>query len=85
MLQPLSNYLKWVLSQLPAKEFQLIWSKGTFFKAFFRENISDFTDLHNEKINLEVSCKRNHFGYWNSCKHLPNFVNVAALVDGCLP
>ena len=44
------------------------------------ENIGDFTELHNEKINLEVTCKRNHFGYWNSCKCLANFINVAALV-----
>ena len=33
-----------------------------------------------KKINLEVMCKRNRFGYWNSCKRLPNFLNVAALV-----
>ena len=32
-----------------------------------------------KKINLEVTCKRNRFGYWNSCKPLPNFINVAAL------
>ena len=32
-----------------------------------------------KKSNLEVPCKRNRFGYWNSCKRLPNFVNVAAL------
>ena len=32
-----------------------------------------------KKINLEVTCKLNCFGYWNSCKCLPNFVNVAAL------
>ena len=32
------------------------------------------------KINQEVTCKRNHFGYWNLCKGLPNFVNIAALV-----
>ena len=39
--------------------------------------------MHNEKkINLEVTCKRNRFGYWNSCKRLPNFVNVAALPGG---
>ena len=50
------------------------------FQRFFRENIGDFTDLHNEKkINLEVTFKRYRFGYWNSCKRLPNFVNVAAL------
>ena len=33
-----------------------------------------------KKINLEVTCKRNRFGYLNSCKRLPSFVNVAALV-----
>ena len=56
-----------------------IFAQGTFFKGFFRENISHFTDKHNKKINQEVSCKRNCFGYWNLCKLLPNFVNVAAL------
>ena len=34
-----------------------------------------------KKINLEVTCKRHRFGYWNSCKCLPNFVNVAALEE----
>ena len=34
-----------------------------------------------KKSNLEVPCKRNRFGYWNSCKRLPNFINVAALVE----
>ena len=61
------------------KQFR-IFTQGTFFKGFFRENIGDFTELHNEKINLEVTCKQNHFGYWNSCKRLPNFLSVAALV-----
>ena len=46
-----------------------IFAQGTFFKGFFRENIGDFTELHNEKFNLEVTCKR-----------LPNFINVAALL-----
>ena len=32
-----------------------------------------------KKINLEVTYKRYRFCYWNSCKCLPNFVNVAAL------
>ena len=35
-----------------------------------------------KKINLEVLCKRSCFSYWNSCTHLPNFVNVAALERG---
>ena len=30
------------------KQFQ-IFAQGTFFKGFFGENISDFTDLHNKK------------------------------------
>ena len=60
-----------------------LFARGTFFKVVFRENIGDFTDLHNEKkINLEVTFKRYRFGYWNSCKRLPNFVNVAALETG---
>ena len=33
-----------------------------------------------KKINLEVTCKEDCFSYWNSCKRLPNFVNVAALL-----
>ena len=57
--------------------------KVRFSKVFLREKIGDFTDLHNEKkINLEATFKRNRLGYWNSCKRLPNFVNVAALVLG---
>ena len=51
----------------------------------FREKIGDFTDLHNEKINLEVTCKRSCLGNWNSCKRLPNFVNVAALIGANAP
>ena len=47
--------------------------------------MGDFTDLHSEiKSNLEVLCKRNRFGYWNLCKHLPNFLNVAALSTSLL-
>ena len=61
------------------KQFRIV-AQGTLFKVFFRENIGDFTDLHNEIISLEVMCKRNRFGYWNSCKRLPNFINVAALL-----
>ena len=32
-------------------------------------------------FNLEATFKRNRLGYWNSCKRLPNFVNVAALAN----
>ena len=34
-----------------SRAFQLI----NYTKSFLWKNISDFTDLHNEKINLEVS------------------------------
>ena len=51
-----------------------------FFQRCFRENIRNLNDLYTEKKNnLEVSCKGNRFGYSNSCKRLPNFVNVATL------
>ena len=61
------------------KQFR-IFAQSTFFKEFFRENIGDLMELHNgKKISLEVTCKRNCLGYWNWCKRLPNFVNVAAL------
>ena len=33
-----------------------------------------------KKINLKISCKWNHSGFWNLCKCLQNFVNVAALI-----
>ena len=65
----------------PNKKQFRIFAQGTFFKGIFRENNGDFTALHNEKkFNLEVTFKRYRFGYWNSCKRLPNFVNVAALL-----
>ena len=55
---------------------QTILNIRTRYK-FFMEN----TDLHSKKkSNLEVPCKRNLLSYWNSCKRLPNFVNVAALI-----
>ena len=39
---------------------------------FSRENISDFTDLHNEKNQIwKFSVNGIVFGYWNSCKRLP--------------
>ena len=37
-----------------------------------------------KNINLEITCKWNRFGYWNSCKGLPNFLNVAALPGSIL-
>ena len=47
---------------------------------FSRKNISGFTNLHNEK-NQIWKLHVNRIGYWNSCKRLPNFVNVAALLE----
>ena len=57
---------------------QTISNIPTWFK-FFKEKISDLPICIMKKSNLEVPCKRNRFGYWNSCKRLPNFVNLAAL------
>ena len=55
--------------------------KVHFSKGFFLGKISRFyRSALWKKSNLEVSCKWNSFGYWNSCKRLPNFVNVAALI-----
>ena len=50
MLQSLSNYLKLVISQHPTKQIHM-FAQGTFFKEFFFffKNISDITNLHNEK------------------------------------
>ena len=39
------------ISQHPTKQFR-IFAQGTFFKGFFREDIGDFTDLHNEKKSI---------------------------------
>ena len=33
------------------KQFR-IFTQGTFFKGFFRENIGDFTELHTEKKSI---------------------------------
>ena len=49
-------------------------------KGFLREKSAILPISIMEKINLEVSFKQYHFGYWDSCKRLPNFVNVAALL-----
>ena len=37
-----------------------------------------------KKNQSGVTCKWNRFGNWNSCKRLPNFVNVAALVNNTI-
>ena len=67
------------ISSIPTRN-NMEYSHKVHFSKFFRENIGDFTDLHNEKkINLKDTFKWYRFGYWNSCKRLPNFVNVAAL------
>ena len=55
-------------------------AQGTFFKGFTGKILAILRSCIMEKISLEVTCKRNRFGYWQSCKRLPNFVNVAALV-----
>ena len=61
------------------KQFQ-IFGQGTFFKWFLGKISAILPNCRMKKIDLEVTCKRHHFFYWNSCKRLPNFVNVATLV-----
>ena len=42
----------------PNQTISNICTRYIFSKSFYRKNIGDFTDLHNEKkINLEISCK----------------------------
>ena len=60
------------------KQFR-IFAQGTVFKVFLGKISAILPIGIMKKINVEVMCKLNHFGYCNSCKHLPNFVNVAAL------
>ena len=40
--------LEMSISQHPTKQFR-IYGQATFFKEFFRKNIGNLTDLHNEK------------------------------------
>ena len=42
------------ITTLNQKQFRT-FAQGTFFKGFFRENIGDFTKLHNEKKNQSGS------------------------------
>ena len=68
------------MSSNTTKQFR-IFTQGTFFKEFFLGKILAILPICiMKKNNLEVFCKRNRLGYWNSCKRLPNFVNVAALM-----
>ena len=60
------------------KQFR-IFAQGTFFKGFLGKISAILRSCIMKKINLEVTYKQNRFSYWNSCKRLPNFVNVAAL------
>ena len=39
-------------SVILAEESTTTTTQGTFFKGFFRENIGDFTELHNEKKSI---------------------------------
>ena len=73
------NYLKWVLSQTPNQKQFRIFTQGTLFKGFLGKISAILRSCIVKKINLEVTCKRDCFGYWNSCKRLPNFINMAAL------
>ena len=80
MMQSLSYLLEMSsITTLNQKQFQ-IFAQGTFFKGFLGKILAILRSCIMKKINLEVTCKWNCFGYWNSCKRLPNFVNVAALL-----
>ena len=48
------------------KQFRIL-AQGTFFKGFWGEISAILPICIIKKINLEVTFKRNHFGYWNSC------------------
>ena len=68
MLQSLSNNF---YHNTQPNNFEFSYEVN-FSKSFFRKNIGNFTDLPNKKkSNLEVPCKQNRFGKWNSCKRLP--------------
>ena len=60
------------------KQFR-IFAQVPFFKWFLGKISAILPICIMKKFNLEVTCKRNCFGYWNWCKRLPNFINVAAL------
>ena len=78
MLQSLSNYL--VLSKHPARNNNVYLHMVHFSSVFLGKILAILPICIMKKINLEVTCKRNRLGYWNSCKRLPNFVNMAALI-----
>ena len=69
----------------PCQKQLRIFAKVTFFKWYLGKILAILPIRIMKKINLEVTCKRNRLGYWNSCKRLPNFVNVAALRSIELP
>ena len=76
MLQSLFQLLK--MSSITTPN-QTISNIRTGYK-FLRENISDFTDLHNVKKRIwKFRVNGIVFGYWNLCKRFPNFINMAAL------
>ena len=67
----------------PSQKQLQIFAQGTFFKWFLGKISAILLICIMKKINLEVTCKWNRLGYWNSCKRLPNFVNLAALAATC--
>ena len=67
------------ITTLNQKQFQ-IFAQGTFFKGYLGKISASLRSCIMKKINLEFTCKRNRFGYWNLCKGLPNFVNVTVLL-----
>ena len=66
---------------IPNQQLQ-IFAQGTFFnKLFFRKILAILSICDKEKISMVIACTRNRFDFWNSCKHLQNFVNVEAIVE----
>ena len=84
MMQSLSYLLEMSSITTPSQKTISNIHTRYIFQRDFKENICDFTELHYGKSNLEVTCKRDHFGYWNLCKRLPNCVNMAALMLGLI-
>ena len=74
-------YLKWVLLQYPTRNNFEYSHKVQFSKGVLGKISAILQSCIMKKVNLEVMCKRNGFGYWNLCKCLPNFIYVAVLLE----
>ena len=64
----------------PKRKKFLMVAQVTFFKGFLGKISAILLSCIMKKNKSGGICKWNRLGYWNSCKHLPNLVNVAALL-----